>query len=199
MLDTRAEILSVARKLIARQGLGPTPMEQIRRAAQVSNGSLFHFFPTKDSLAAALYVEALVEYQGYVVGAMQRHARAEAAVRALVEAHFEWVLAAPDKTRVLHELRRAAEAEGALPAIEEANAKTYRELKAWLRGHIEAGAIRELSLELFLALALGPAMQITRSWLDRPDPRRARRAVPVLVEAAWRAVGAQRYRAAPKK
>lgn len=52
--ETRDRILEVARDLFEAQGYDETPVDQIAEAADVSRGTLFNHFPTKESLLAAL-------------------------------------------------------------------------------------------------------------------------------------------------
>lgn len=48
--NTRSRILRVTRKLIANQGIHATSLAAIAREAQISRGTLFYYFPSKQSL-----------------------------------------------------------------------------------------------------------------------------------------------------
>ncbi|MEN6610068.1 MAG: TetR/AcrR family transcriptional regulator [Methanoregulaceae archaeon] len=52
----RERILSAALHLFTTQGFHATPTAQISREAQVSTGTLFHYFPDKDTLIDQLYL-----------------------------------------------------------------------------------------------------------------------------------------------
>ncbi|MCA9244688.1 MAG: TetR/AcrR family transcriptional regulator [Phycisphaerales bacterium] len=51
---TRDKIVDAAMELFAFHGYGPTGLSEIARKARVQQGSLYHFFPTKEELLAAV-------------------------------------------------------------------------------------------------------------------------------------------------
>jgi AcrR family transcriptional regulator len=55
---TRQSILEGARKLFAEQGFDAATTRDIARAARIGVGTLFNYFPTKESIALALVSEA---------------------------------------------------------------------------------------------------------------------------------------------
>jgi AcrR family transcriptional regulator len=55
-MDKKSEILHAALKLFVLHGFHATPTSGIAREAGVANGTLFHYFKTKDELIVALYV-----------------------------------------------------------------------------------------------------------------------------------------------
>ena len=58
---TRQRILDSARKLFARSGFDAATTRDIAIAAEIATGTLFNYFPTKESVLAALAAEALGE------------------------------------------------------------------------------------------------------------------------------------------
>lgn len=57
MIDKQKEILSAALKLFVEYGFHGTPTSKIAQEAGVANGTLFHYFKTKDDLIVALYID----------------------------------------------------------------------------------------------------------------------------------------------
>jgi AcrR family transcriptional regulator len=55
---TRDRILDVAKKLFAQQGFDATTTRDIARAAEIAVGTLFNYFPTKESIVARLVNDA---------------------------------------------------------------------------------------------------------------------------------------------
>ncbi len=53
--DTRKRIVNAARELFQSKGFDGTSVAEICRTAGVSNGALFHQFPTKEALGFAVY------------------------------------------------------------------------------------------------------------------------------------------------
>lgn len=52
--STRERLVDAAMELFALQGYGSTGLSEIARKADVQQGSLYHFFPTKEELLAAV-------------------------------------------------------------------------------------------------------------------------------------------------
>ena len=55
--DKQREILNAALKLFVENGFHATPTSMIAKEAGVANGTLFHYYKTKDELIVALYTE----------------------------------------------------------------------------------------------------------------------------------------------
>jgi AcrR family transcriptional regulator len=64
--DKRQEILNAALTLFVELGFHGTPTSKIAQAAGVANGTLFHYFKTKDELVVALYIEVKVQLANYI-------------------------------------------------------------------------------------------------------------------------------------
>jgi AcrR family transcriptional regulator len=56
-MDKKEKLLQAALKLFVEFGFHNTPTSKIAREAGIANGTLFYFFPTKDDLVKALYVD----------------------------------------------------------------------------------------------------------------------------------------------
>jgi AcrR family transcriptional regulator len=55
---TRQRILAESKKLFAKDGFDPTTTRDIARVAQIGVGTLFNYFPTKESIVECLVTEA---------------------------------------------------------------------------------------------------------------------------------------------
>ncbi|MBV5313917.1 MAG: TetR/AcrR family transcriptional regulator [Prolixibacteraceae bacterium] len=55
-MDKQEQILKAALKLFVEFGFHGTPTSRIAQEAGVSNGTLFHYYKTKDELVVALYI-----------------------------------------------------------------------------------------------------------------------------------------------
>ena len=65
-MDKRGQILEAALKLFVEYGFHGTPTSMIAKEAGVANGTLFHYFSTKDELIIALYVDIKSRMATYV-------------------------------------------------------------------------------------------------------------------------------------
>src|SRR5689334_6572093 len=108
-ISTRDKLLDAAAAVFYEHGYSAASMDQVRQAAGVSNGSLYHHFPTKAALADALYVQTLHDFHAVLLAPIAREVTAEAGVKALVRAHVNWVLKNPQRAALLHKLKRHGE------------------------------------------------------------------------------------------
>jgi len=60
----RARLLTAGRELFARRGIRATTVEQLARAAGISKGAFYLFYPSKEALFFALMEEIETELQG---------------------------------------------------------------------------------------------------------------------------------------
>jgi AcrR family transcriptional regulator len=62
--DKQTEILAAALKLFVESGFHGTPTSKIAKEAGVANGTLFHYYKTKDDLIVALYIDIKTRLAG---------------------------------------------------------------------------------------------------------------------------------------
>ncbi|MFD1820541.1 DNA-binding transcriptional regulator, AcrR family [Pseudarcicella hirudinis] len=65
-MDKRKKILEAALKLFVALGFHGTPTSKIAQEAGVANGTLFHYFPTKDDLILGLYTDIKIRMTAFV-------------------------------------------------------------------------------------------------------------------------------------
>jgi AcrR family transcriptional regulator len=182
----RQRILAAAGRQFARRGLLATTLDDIRRDAEVSVGSLYHHFAGKEDVYAAAWQAALEDYQQAFLAVLDRHAEAEAGVKAIVRQHLRWLAEHPDGAQLLLGSRPAGDA---TPQVEEANRAFFARMLAWWRTHAAYGTVRDLPLAPLYALWLGPAQEYGRIRTGRGG-KVAPRDVDVLAEGAWLALRA---------
>src|SRR5271156_6684176 len=69
--EARDRLMETARRRFAADGAIAATLDEIRRDADVSVGALYHHFPDKPALAAAVYAELMTEYQGRFVAMLR--------------------------------------------------------------------------------------------------------------------------------
>ncbi|MEV5280060.1 TetR/AcrR family transcriptional regulator [Streptomyces sp. NPDC052811] len=79
--QTRQALIRATAELIADGGVHDAGLVGICRSAGVSRGALYHHFPTKESLAAAVYEQARTEVAGLLAAAFADRAPGAAAAR----------------------------------------------------------------------------------------------------------------------
>ena len=187
-MDARTALLNAARAKLAEKGFATTSMDEIRRAAEVSNGSLFHHFPTKNALARALYIAALHDYQAAQTAVMAKARSARAGIEGMVAAHIDWVLADRVSARILVELRDSTAVEGDDVDWKVVNQAAFETLRAWIQRWVDAGEMIALPFDVWMAVVFAPVLQLTRGWALRPTQKVAPAVRRALADAAWAAV-----------
>jgi AcrR family transcriptional regulator len=187
VLPARERILAAALPLFLEHGLANVRTETIREAAGVSNGSLFHAFPTKEAIAVALYVEAIGSYQGALLHELDPSRQAADVIRALVLAHWRWVAAHEAQARFLFEMGRPDWHAEAGARTRDLNTMLEAAYAAWWAQAVSAGAVQDVPLPAARAILLGPSMMALRHWL-REGGRKPSAMARLFAEAAVRSL-----------
>jgi TetR/AcrR family transcriptional regulator, repressor of fatR-cypB operon len=155
--DKRAAILAAALRLIARSGLHDTPVAAVAQEAGVGAGTVYRYFPSKEAMINALYLE-LLEEQGWAAPesadwTREEEADARETLWRAWHALARWHVDRPEASNVMHQCR----ASGILTAeTREIEQRAKAAGLARFEEGIERGLIRRLPLRTFLALFLGP-------------------------------------------
>jgi AcrR family transcriptional regulator len=176
----KQEILDAALRAFTDKGYAAATVADVRELSGASTGSIYHHFGDKEGLAAALYLEALRDYQQGVLAVLGRESDAERGIKALVRHYLRWVAAHPDLARFL----LAGRPPGAADRREEMNRELMTAVAEWLRGR----GLRPMPRDLFYVVLLGPAQEFTRHWLEGRTRTSITTAERNLAEAAWRAL-----------
>ena len=99
--ERRRQILKAARKLFWKNGFARTTMPAIAGAAELSPGTLYLYFPSKDALYAELLDEGFDLLETRLREAVAKGRAPRAAAEALVDAFLGFAREAPDYFDVL--------------------------------------------------------------------------------------------------
>lgn len=187
-MDTRDRILQAALPLFLEQGMAATRIEQIRKRAGVSNGSLFHFFPNKEAVGAALYIAAIISYQSALLAELPTQRPPSETLRALVLAHWDWIAAEQPRARFLFAQGAPSWHPQTEAEIGAHNARTQAAIADWLAGPAQHAALHPVPPDAFTALLLGASMMATRSWLRAPASPPPTHLAPVFADAVCRSL-----------
>ncbi len=167
------------------RGWDGTSMQDVRLRAGVSNGSLFHHFPTRQDLESALVAAGLLDHDAVVLAALDAAAGAREGVRDVVLRHLAWVADNPRIALLLLSAAPAALREAVPAAVTEDNRRLFTEVADWLRGHGWGG---KPALPVVTALWLGPANEVARGWLLAGGGEPTGAVAAVVADAAWHAL-----------
>ena len=159
--------MQTARRRFAADGAIAATLDEIRRDADVSVGALYHHFPDKPALAAAVYAQVMSEYQAGFVVMLRRHDTAEGGIRGGVAHHLRWVAAnRTEAALLLGDRLDSAE-------LGDCNREFFAAVRDWWRPHHT------------YALWFGPAQEFSRNWIAGDEPRMPRGVVKTFADAAW--------------
>lgn len=184
--DTRARILEAALTCFLDHGYEGTTVARIREASGVSNGALFHHFPSKDAIAGALYAEAIHDFQAEHWRILASSpATLRAGIEAIVAHHLEWVQGHPERARFLYEAGRPGGDCEPMREVRRRNAELAAAYAAWYLPLVERGEARMVKPGLVVAIVGGPAHAVCRHWLSGARSRDLTRHADELAHAAW--------------
>ena len=161
--DKRSAILAAALRLIARSGLHNTPIAAIAREAGVAAGTLYLYFPSKEAMVNALYLELIRDrdrtFLGELATADDLAAAPADSMWRIWHALARWHLDHPDASNLIHQCR----ASGIL--TDDTRAAEAHDQAARLplfRDAIARGELRELSQQVFWSLFAGPILGLVQ-------------------------------------
>ena len=165
--ETVEAILEATARVLVREGYEKTSTNRVAEVAGVSVGSLYQYFPNKESLVAALMGRHLDEmakiYEEAFAGL--RNAPLEVAVRGLVSASVEAHAVRPELHRVFVEQVPRV---GDLGRIAEMGRRIEGQLLGFLRQHRGEVGRKDLGLAAFVIL-YGVESTIHAAVVERPE------------------------------
>jgi AcrR family transcriptional regulator len=180
----RGRLLEVARRRFAADGAIAATLDEIRRDADVSVGAMYHHFPDKPALAAAVYAQVMGEYQAGFLAMLRRHATAQGGIRGGVAHHLRWVVAnRSEAALLLGDRLDSAE-------LRDSNREFFAAVRDWWRPHHSYGALRPMQAGITAALWFGPAQEFSRYWIAGDEPKMPRGVATTFADAAWKALRA---------
>src|SRR5215208_1606435 len=153
---TKELLLDAATKVFLEHGFSAASMDLVRQEAGVSNGSLYHHYPTKAKLADALYAYTLRDFHSSLLGAISGRASAQTGVKGLIRAYVQWVVRHPKRARLLHKLGRTGDLTDTASERNQANAEAFAAVREWMRQKVDAGEMRDMPFAVWMALVFSP-------------------------------------------
>lgn len=90
-MSKQKDILDAALKLFVESGFHGTPTSKIAKEAGVANGTLFHYYKTKDELILALYSDIKTRMTDYIYSNVKQDQSFKNQVRTVYVNTLEWV------------------------------------------------------------------------------------------------------------
>ncbi len=180
----QTEILQAALKLFVELGFHGTPTSLIAKQAGVANGTLFHYYGTKDQLIVALYMHIKKQMTGCMCGTDAGDTVAEQC-RFFYTSALRWGLDNPTAFRFLQQFMSSPYT-GMLPP------EYASESHAWLQvvhEGISSGIIRPLPVELIIQMISSHLFGASEYLLTHPadDPQKEE-LIQTTFDMVWRMI-----------
>ncbi len=183
--DTRGRILDAALESFLTEGYERATIALIRERSDVSNGALFHHFPSKEAIADALYIEAIVSFQEGMWELVRSNPRTlRTAVRGAIAHQMRWIELNAGLARFVYNRGHLEWDSPGASTVAALNRDLAAAVRDWLAPRIEAGEIRPKSMIVITAIVSGPAHAIARRWLAGQLRDKPTKFVDPLADAA---------------
>jgi len=127
-MDKKQMLLDAALKLFVEYGFHGTPTSLIAKEAGVANGTLFHYFKTKDELIVALYVDIKSKMTSHVFGNEQGQATFKETVKEQYVASLYWALDNQLQFRFVEQFKNSPYLAHIAPGEIEASLKPFHDM-----------------------------------------------------------------------
>jgi AcrR family transcriptional regulator len=188
----RRAILDAALDTFVEVGESGTFIQEVCSRAEISVGTLYHHFGSKDQLIATLHYTLLDEYQSGAGPILAADPSAEMGIRETVDYHVRWLVGHPRPATFLLQQPFAGYRSANVPEdLLEANEEFLATVQGWLDRRMERGELKRLPFDVVVALLIGPVHHWVRGalFLDASKAgRKADAAAAQLAEGAWRAL-----------
>jgi len=186
--DTRTALLKAALAVFTDMGYERATVASICAHSGMSNGSFYHFFKSKEALAATLYIDVLRSYHGDMIASVGSDTPAAQGVERLLEAHLCWVMRERLSATFLFAHSKPEWIAYVAAEIQASNAEYRSLLQDWIERRIADGTLRDLPIRVLLSQIIGPAQIFCRAWLSGREAESPDKYKAYLLDCAQRAV-----------
>jgi AcrR family transcriptional regulator len=174
---TKARARAVGAKLFAEQGYGETTTRQLAAAMNVTNGTFYYYFDSKEDLLYEISTEALEETTTALTRALADVTDPQERIAAMIATHMSVILGSPDSHKTSLELNWRVLAQEKRDRVVAARGLYEGLLRAEIENGQRVGVLRDNTPAGVLTLLLLNMMNWTIFWF-RPDGELS---VPALI------------------
>ncbi len=180
------KILDTALRLFSEKGYFNTSVQDIRRAAGVSIGAIYHHFDNKEGIAQALVASILERFEQAVADIAEEQTSAEAQCRAVVEMLFRMTEEDP-RTMAFALYAKHREFMPEQPPI--CSSAPFERMREMVRRGMDDGEVRPGDPMIASAVLFGGPMRMIQLRLDGVITRPLPELLAETWDSAWRAIG----------
>lgn len=185
-INTREKILQAAAECFIEDGYEHTSVARIRERSGVSNGALFHHFPSKDAILGALYVNAIGSAQRSLYAVLAREPNTlHQMIRGIIESILRWTVKHPDDAQLVYSIGHLERESPARSDLDDQNQQLMKAVNESLAPFRESGELRSMPGAALISVVTGPAHHLCQWWLvDRENQPSPIGLLDVLTDAA---------------
>ena len=183
----RERILDTALTLFSEAGYFNTSIHDIRRAAGISIGAIYHHFGNKEALAKALYDQLLLRMQGDIVSACAGVDGCLPRCRAIIARLFALTREDP---RMMQFVLQAQHREYLRDEQPICSSQPFQQMRAVVEEGISAGEVRALEPWVAATAMFGGALRMMNLQLDGALSQPLEDHLDAVVDCGWRAIRA---------
>ena len=181
----RNQVLETALELFSERGYFNTSIHDIRRAAGVSTGAIYHHFQNKELLAKSLYDGLVTAMELAITEACDQHSGCLARSRAIIERLFELTMSEPKMMQfvLLAQHREFLPEE---PPI--CSSRPFQFMRQVVEEGMASGEVREMEPWVAASAMFGGALRMMNLQLDGTLARPLPEFLDDVIDCAWRAI-----------
>jgi TetR/AcrR family transcriptional regulator, repressor of fatR-cypB operon len=181
-LSLRDNILDTALDLFSKQGYFNTSINDIRQAANVSTGAIYHHFQNKEALAKSLYESLLIEMDEAIENTCFNKVGCLAKSKAIIEKMFSLTMKQPQNMQfiLLAQHREYLPSEAPI-----CSSKPFQAMKRVVIEGIEKGEVREMDAWVAATAMFGGALRMMNLQLDGVLSEPLNNYIDEVVTCAW--------------
>ena len=180
--ELRENILLTALKLFSEKGYFNTSVHDIRKAAGVSVGAIYHHFENKEALAKSLYEELLASMNESIEVACLNKIGCFEKSRAVIDKLFQLTL---DKPREMQFILLAQHREYLPNEAPICSSKPFKAMKQIVSEGIKNKEVRKMDTWVAATAMFGGALRMMNLQLDSALDKPLNKYIDQVVECAW--------------
>lgn len=167
--DRRETILAISAELFATKGIAATTVRDIGEAAGVFPGSLYHFFKSKNALAAELLGRFMTDIHGRFGEVVQREPTPRATVRGLIRETLVVIDEHPHPTAIYQKDRQYLRDHGLLEPVDSSSRAVRGYWMQAIHAGIADGSFRDDIPEEVFYRTVRDSLWATMHWPNRKN------------------------------
>ncbi|MFD1144700.1 TetR/AcrR family transcriptional regulator [Larkinella insperata] len=185
-MDKPEKILATALRLFVTNGFHGTPTSKIASEAGVSNGTLFHYFKTKDELVVALYTTIKGELNQFLESQINTASTSKEKFRRFFVGSVEWALNNGDAFYFIQQFRFSPH----LNLVSEEETRQQSEMHTQLLQEAQSlNGLKPLPVDLIATLTASQINGVHQYLVEKAvGPDEQRKLIDDVFELTWATV-----------